>query len=177
MSAPENELPQKKLGELCGLRGWQAQYEDLVPEAHWADISSLRGEVGRPEKSVFPRTCLSARASLTAFGCLWTCLARPRNLRSVVGCLLSAPLTHRDWQEVTRHPLYRTKRCHRHDQLWHMGGCPRRFECYFAHTEEELRPVPEEVDQHYSFRLRLVDGENKQLFACENDLMRQDKTG
>ena len=26
----------------------EAQYEDLVPEAHWADISSLRGEVGRP---------------------------------------------------------------------------------------------------------------------------------
>lgn len=72
--------------------------------------------------------------------------------------------------------MYRTKRCHRHDQLFYSGGCPRRDSCYFAHTEEELRPVPEEVDQHFSFRLRLVDGDSKQMFACENDVMHQDRS-
>ena len=86
MSAPESELPQKKLGELCGLRGWQAQYEDLVPEAHWADISSLRGEVGRPGKT-FVSTPPLYRTRLPALGCLWTCLARSRDLRSAVGLL------------------------------------------------------------------------------------------
>lgn len=48
MAAAVIDLPQKQLGELCGLRGWKAEYDDICPEAHWPDISTLRGEVGRP---------------------------------------------------------------------------------------------------------------------------------
>ena len=39
--------------------------------------------------------------------------------------------------------------------------------CIFAHTEEELRPVPNLGDENFSFRLRLFDGASE-LSSWEN---------
>jgi hypothetical protein len=60
------------------------------------------------------------------------------------------------------HPLYRTKRC-LHGSF---EQCPMRGMCPFAHTGDQMRPMPSLETQHFSYKLRLRHL-GREIFTCE----------
>jgi hypothetical protein len=67
------------------------------------------------------------------------------------------PLLHTlDPAEMSKHPLYKTRRCKLHDDNIFGRGCPRGSACPYAHSEEELRRPSDDLPaETYQFEIRL----------------------
>jgi len=67
------------------------------------------------------------------------------------------PLLHTlDPSEMSKHPLYKTRRCKLHEDNIFGRGCPRGAACPYAHSEDELRrPSDDLPPEMYQFEIRL----------------------
>jgi hypothetical protein len=62
------------------------------------------------------------------------------------------------------HPFYKTRRCIQHERNFLSTGCPRGSDCPFAHSEEELREPPTDLEpEAYLYELELWFDDNQSV--------------
>ena len=61
------------------------------------------------------------------------------------------------FEELQRHQWYKTRRCEAMEKGFFESGCSRGSECFFAHSEEELRPKPAE-EYRYILTVEMPNG-------------------
>ena len=67
---------------------------------------------------------------------------------------------------MPNHPLYKTGRCQVHLDRMFDGGCPRGDACPFAHSEDELRSLPDHMtEERYLFDLQVITEDGQRLLA------------